>query len=230
MALDLFHADAVTDGEPAGLITSGGTGSICHAVLAYREVGPRTRRHPAPTSSSPRPVTRRSTRPATSSASSCARRPSIPVTTPVDVDWVTRQHRRPDHRLHGLGLQLRLRHHRPDRSSCPTSRVETGVPLHVDGCLGGFILPFGRGARRTTSRCSTSASPASPASRPTPTSTATPSRAPPRCCSATSRGATRSTSSSPTGRAASTRSPGMDGSRSGGLLAATWAVDGPARP
>ena len=26
MALDLFHADAVTDGEPVGLITSGGTG------------------------------------------------------------------------------------------------------------------------------------------------------------------------------------------------------------
>ena len=37
MALDLFHGDAVTDGEPAGLVTSGGTGSICHAVLAYRE-------------------------------------------------------------------------------------------------------------------------------------------------------------------------------------------------
>jgi glutamate/tyrosine decarboxylase-like PLP-dependent enzyme len=37
MALDLFHADAVTDGEPAGLVTTGGTGSILHAVLAYRE-------------------------------------------------------------------------------------------------------------------------------------------------------------------------------------------------
>src|SRR6186997_1653789 len=34
MALDLMHADAVTDGEPAGMTTTGGTGSILHAVLA----------------------------------------------------------------------------------------------------------------------------------------------------------------------------------------------------
>ncbi|HYF72036.1 MAG TPA: pyridoxal-dependent decarboxylase, partial [Nocardioides sp.] len=37
MALDLMHADAVQDGSPAGMVTSGGTGSILHAVLAYRE-------------------------------------------------------------------------------------------------------------------------------------------------------------------------------------------------
>ena len=37
MTLDMLHADAVTDGEPAGLVTSGGSGSILHAVLAYRE-------------------------------------------------------------------------------------------------------------------------------------------------------------------------------------------------
>ena len=32
----------------------------------------------------------------------------------------------------------------PDRSSCPTSRSTTGSGLHVDSCLGGFILPFGQ--------------------------------------------------------------------------------------
>src|SRR3954447_2237325 len=37
MALDLMHADAVDDGTPAGMVTSGGSGSILHAVLAYRE-------------------------------------------------------------------------------------------------------------------------------------------------------------------------------------------------
>src|ERR1019366_8441613 len=37
MTLDLLHADAVDDGEPAGLVSTGGTGSICHAMLAYRE-------------------------------------------------------------------------------------------------------------------------------------------------------------------------------------------------
>jgi glutamate/tyrosine decarboxylase-like PLP-dependent enzyme len=39
MALDLFHANAVTDGDPVGLLTTGGTGSILHAMLAYREYG-----------------------------------------------------------------------------------------------------------------------------------------------------------------------------------------------
>ena len=37
MVLDLMHAGAVTDGNPAGMVTGGGTGSILHAVLAYRE-------------------------------------------------------------------------------------------------------------------------------------------------------------------------------------------------
>ena len=39
MTLDLLHAEAVADGDPAGLVTTGGTGSICHAMLAYREHG-----------------------------------------------------------------------------------------------------------------------------------------------------------------------------------------------
>ena len=37
MTLDLLHADAITESEPAGLVATGGTGSICHAMLAYRE-------------------------------------------------------------------------------------------------------------------------------------------------------------------------------------------------
>src|SRR6202046_1029251 len=39
MTLDLLHAEAVTDTEPVGLVATGGTGSICHAMLAYREYG-----------------------------------------------------------------------------------------------------------------------------------------------------------------------------------------------
>ena len=37
MALDLFSASSVTGSEPVGLVTTGGTGSILHAMLAYRE-------------------------------------------------------------------------------------------------------------------------------------------------------------------------------------------------
>ena len=39
MALDLMHAEAVDDGEPAGMVTSGGSASIAQAMLAYREHG-----------------------------------------------------------------------------------------------------------------------------------------------------------------------------------------------
>src|SRR5436309_14475193 len=39
MTLDMLHAGALHESEPAGLVTSGGTGSILHAVLAYREHG-----------------------------------------------------------------------------------------------------------------------------------------------------------------------------------------------
>src|SRR5215475_9377842 len=37
MAEDLLHAEAITDGTPVGVVTTGGTGSILHAMLAYRE-------------------------------------------------------------------------------------------------------------------------------------------------------------------------------------------------
>ena len=36
MTLDMLHADAVDDTTPAGLVTSGGSDSILHAMYAYR--------------------------------------------------------------------------------------------------------------------------------------------------------------------------------------------------
>ena len=48
MTLDMLHADAVTDGAPAGLVTTGGTGSILHAMLAYRDHARQTRVITAP--------------------------------------------------------------------------------------------------------------------------------------------------------------------------------------
>src|SRR5436305_8364012 len=39
MGLDLMHSGAIQNTEPAGLVTSGGSGSILHAMLAYREDG-----------------------------------------------------------------------------------------------------------------------------------------------------------------------------------------------
>src|SRR5512141_3189763 len=34
MALDVLHGRAVADGTPSGVVTTGGTGSILHAILA----------------------------------------------------------------------------------------------------------------------------------------------------------------------------------------------------
>ena len=103
--------------EPAGLVTTGGTGSILHALLAYREHVRRTSgASPGPTSSSPRPGTRRSTRAATCFGIELRTAPVDPETTTVDARrrWPTLIDDRHD-RDRRLGLQLRLRHHRPDR-------------------------------------------------------------------------------------------------------------------
>ena len=144
MTLDLLHAEAVTDTEPVGLVTTGGTGSILPRDARL----PRARRGRAAsrsrTSSSPRPRTPRSTRPATSSASRCATRRSTRRPRTVDVDVGRR----------------RTSTTTPSRSSARPATTATapidpieelsdialehGVGLHVDGCLGGFILPFGQ--------------------------------------------------------------------------------------
>src|SRR5947207_4212274 len=39
MTLDVLNGNAVTEATPVGVVTTGGTGSILHAVLAYREYG-----------------------------------------------------------------------------------------------------------------------------------------------------------------------------------------------
>src|SRR4051794_7444999 len=79
MTLDMLHADAITEGEPAGLVTSGGSGSILHAVLAYREWAQKERGIERPNFVKPETAPPRSTRPATCSGSNCAARRSIPT-------------------------------------------------------------------------------------------------------------------------------------------------------
>ena len=78
MTLGLQSGDApsAAGDDPCGLVTTGGTGSILHAILAYREHGARERGSRGPTSSSPRRRIPPSTRPAISSVSSCAGRRS----------------------------------------------------------------------------------------------------------------------------------------------------------
>ena len=142
MALDLFHAGAVTDGEPAGLVTTGGTGSILHAVLAYREQAAATRGVTRPNFVKPE-----TGHPAFDKACHLfgveqRTAPTHPDTTTADVaamaDLID------DQTIAILGSAGNYPYGTidpiPELGELAQSR---GVGLHVDGCLGGFILPFG---------------------------------------------------------------------------------------
>ncbi|MHB8219479.1 MAG: pyridoxal phosphate-dependent decarboxylase family protein [Acidimicrobiales bacterium] len=145
MTLDLFHAEAAAadDSEPAGIVTTGGTGSISHAVLAYREHGAQTRGITRPNIVKPETA-----HPAFDKAChlfgvELRRAPVDPSSTLVDVEWVA------DHIDDGtvaiVGSACNYGYGTVDPIDALSDlAVERGVGLHVDGCLGGFILPFGQ--------------------------------------------------------------------------------------
>ena len=123
MTLDMLHADAVTDTEAVGprdLRRQRQHPARRARVPRVRAAGRAASR--GRTSSSPRPRTPRSTRRAICSASSAGACRSIPKTTLADVDAMANADRREHDRDGRLRVQLRLRHDRPDRASCPTSR------------------------------------------------------------------------------------------------------------
>ena len=143
MTLDLFHAEAVEDATPAGIVTTGGTGSICHALLAYRD-------HAAAERGITRPnvVKPETAHPAFDKAChlfgiELRRAPVDPVTTEVDVDWVAENV--DDQTVALIGSACNYGYGTVDPIAALSDvALEHGVGLHVDGCLGGFILPFGQ--------------------------------------------------------------------------------------
>ena len=142
MALDLFHADAVTDTTPVGLVTTGGTGSILHAVLAYREQAAQTRGVRQPNFIKPE-----TGHPAFDKAChlfgiELREAPIDPETTLVDLGWVA------DHIDENTIALMGSACNYPYGTVDPIAELgelalQRNVGLHVDGCLGGFILPFG---------------------------------------------------------------------------------------
>lgn len=143
MTLDMLHAEAITDGEACGVVTSGGTGSICHAVLAYRDHARQTRDVVRPNL-----IKAETAHPAFDKAChlfgvEVRNAPVDPVTTLVDVSWVA------DH-IDGdtvalVGSACNYGYGTIDPiAELSDLAVERGVGLHVDGCLGGFILPWGQ--------------------------------------------------------------------------------------
>jgi sphinganine-1-phosphate aldolase len=142
MALDLFHGGAVSDGEPAGMVTSGGTASITHAMLAYREQGRADRGIDRPNVVKPETA-----HPAFDKAChlfgiELRRIPVDPETTLVRPEDVARAIDSDTVAIIGSAGNYGYGTIDPIGELAELA-LERGVGLHVDGCLGGFLLPFG---------------------------------------------------------------------------------------
>lgn len=142
MALDLMHSDAVTDTTPAGMVTGGGSGSILQAILAHRDHARATKGVERP--SMVRPDT---AHPAFAKAAhlfgiELRTVPVDPRTTVVDPGAVADAIDETTVAIVGSAGNY------PYGTIDPIAELgqvalEHDVALHVDACLGGFILPFG---------------------------------------------------------------------------------------
>jgi len=139
MTLDMLHAGAL-EGRPGGLVTSGGSSSIAHAVLAYREGNSGTARVNM--------IKPETAHPAFSKAGhlfgvDMKIAPVDPVTTQVDLDWVRANIDANTVAL--IGSAPNYGYGTIDQiTELGALALEHDIGLHVDGCLGGFLLPFGR--------------------------------------------------------------------------------------
>jgi glutamate/tyrosine decarboxylase-like PLP-dependent enzyme len=145
MALDLMHGSAVAehhpDETPCGSVTSGGTESIISAVLAYRERG-RQRGITAPEIILPVTAHPAFEKGAHLFCLKVVQAPIDPLSTLVDIDFV-RRHINPN-TVMLVGSAGNYPYGTIDSiAELSNLAMEHDVGLHVDGCLGGFILPFG---------------------------------------------------------------------------------------
>jgi glutamate/tyrosine decarboxylase-like PLP-dependent enzyme len=144
MTLDMLHGDAARARglEPCGVIGSGGSESILAAIYAHREWGRAERGIEAPEMILPETAHVAFDKGAHYFGVRVVPAPVDPATTQVDLDFV-RAHVNPS-----TVLLVGSAGNYPYGTIDPIGAlselaVERGVGLHVDGCLGGFILPFG---------------------------------------------------------------------------------------
>ncbi|HEY4331804.1 MAG TPA: aminotransferase class V-fold PLP-dependent enzyme [Ilumatobacteraceae bacterium] len=146
MGLDLFNASAKRADDlpcdPVGMITSGGSGSILHAVMSYREHAAKTRGITQPNFVKPE-----TGHPAFDKACHLLGielrvAPIDPATAQVDLDAAATLI--DENTIAILGSACNYGHGTIDEiAGLGLLAIERGIGLHVDGCLGGFILPFG---------------------------------------------------------------------------------------
>jgi glutamate/tyrosine decarboxylase-like PLP-dependent enzyme len=144
MTLDMLHGDAARERglEPCGVIGSGGSESIISAIYAHREWGRAEKGISQPQMILPDTAHVAFDKGAHYFGVEVVRAPVDPETTLVDVDFVR------DHIGKDTVLLVGSAANYPYGTIDPIGAlselaVEYDVGLHVDGCLGGFILPWG---------------------------------------------------------------------------------------
>ena len=143
MTLDMLHADAARgDSDPCGSTTSGGSESILSALLAYREWAQNTKKIERPEMILPETGHVAFRKGAHLFGIDVVIAPVDPVTTQVDIDFVRSHISSRTALLVGSACNYGYGTIDPiDELSALAT--ENAIGLHVDGCLGGFILPWG---------------------------------------------------------------------------------------
>ncbi|MGA7690126.1 MAG: aminotransferase class V-fold PLP-dependent enzyme [Jiangellales bacterium] len=146
MTLDMLNAGAVAEHhpgqEPCGVLTSGGSESLISAVYAYREWAREERGITDPQMIMPRTAHVALDKGAHYFGVEVLHAP-VGDDHLVDVDWVR------EHITDRTILLVGSAGSYPYGLVDPISELgaladEHGIGLHVDGCLGGFILPWGQ--------------------------------------------------------------------------------------
>ena len=143
MALELMHASALDGGaEPAGMVTSGGSASIAQAMLSYREEGREGRGIDRPNVVKPETGHPGFDKACHLFGIELRRAPVDPGTTLVRPDDVAEL--MDDSTVAIVGSAGNYGYGTIDPiGELGELAQERGVGLHVDGCLGGYLLPFG---------------------------------------------------------------------------------------
>ncbi|MEI2714880.1 MAG: aspartate aminotransferase family protein [Nocardioides sp.] len=142
MTLDLMHGGDIVDTEPGGLVTSGGTGSIIHAVLAYRDHARQTRGIAQPNFVMPETGHPAFEKGCHLFGVECRKVAIDPDTTTVTVAAMAEQIDENTVAIMGSAGNYPYGTIDPIPDLAALA-AERGVGMHVDACLGGFILPFG---------------------------------------------------------------------------------------
>jgi sphinganine-1-phosphate aldolase len=141
MTLDLLHGDAACERgfDPVGMVTSGGTLSIFHAMYAYREANPQIAR---PNIIKPETAHAAFDKACHILGIELRTAPIDQHTTLVDVEAMTAMI--DANTIAIVGSAANYGYGTIDPIGVLSDlAIERGIGLHVDGCLGGFILPFG---------------------------------------------------------------------------------------